>query len=466
MKWYCSPFLLPLHRLTLCNHQQVEQICLFNMQFPLFPCLGTFARLPIEIRLMIWEYLFSTLRIQPLKDILHKHNPLSILCTSRYLYSEVSSHLFHDSVQHISLNPKYNEEEWMVIQLKSRTVDIKWTLRNRADAEKHFHNFPHSKTTLNIHINSPDPTDPGQMVLIWQKANSLVDLLISTTQSDIVVATNGVWHSDPPAHWQRDKDTFYGMGGLRETIKSSKYRPDSDIAVLPFVRLELWVNDPATNVPAMSDDVYVHLHRRLVSLFDQTGIEIRLKKLLYMNQDIAVQQIESAIIDTNMFLETSLDELPGETASFLRLERFKNWFEDGTSWESLYETQLYNQLCTCPWVIMNTDPWLHQSNQRYIMLILLHHTMYAFRSDSHDGGIYDNSRIYTRWDQGLWSEIFPSGLPPLSNVQVWLSRFWPDNFQFRKVHAYTDWLYRRRAEEAGVEECRCPLVHRLILWGN
>ncbi|KAJ5686339.1 hypothetical protein N7536_008958 [Penicillium majusculum] len=134
------------------------------------------------------------------------------------------------------------------------------------------------------------------------------------------------------------------MGGLRETIKSSKYRPDSDIAVLPFLRLELWVKDPATNVPAMSNDAYVHLHRRLVCLFDQTGIEIRLKKLLYMNQDIAVQQIESAIIDTNMFLETSLDELPGETASFLRLERFKNWFEDGTSWESSYETQLYNQL--------------------------------------------------------------------------------------------------------------------------
>ncbi|KAF7523852.1 hypothetical protein PCG10_006380, partial [Penicillium crustosum] len=124
------------------------------------------------------------------------------------------------------------------------------------------------------------------------------------------------------------------MGGLQETIKSNKYRPDSDIAVLPFLRLELWVKDSATNVPTMSDDVYVHLHRRLVSLFDQTGIESRLKKLLCMNQDIAAQQIESSLIDTNMFLETSLDELPGETASMLRLERFRNWFKDGTSWES------------------------------------------------------------------------------------------------------------------------------------
>lgn len=456
---------------TLYNHQQLEHICLFNMQFQSFPYLGTFARLPIEIRLMIWEYLFSTLHTQPPGDSLHKHNPhkhnLSIFCASQYLYNEVSSHLFHDSIQHISLNPEYNEEEWMAIQLKSRTVDIKWALRDRANAEKHFHSFPHSKTTMKIHINSPDPTDPGQMVLIWQKANALVDLLIGTTQSDIVVATNGEWHSAPPAHWQRDKDTFYEMGGLQETIKSSKYRPDSDIAILPFLRLELWVKDPIVNVPAMSDEVYAHLHRRLVSLFDQNGIERRLKKLLCMNQDIAVQQIESAIIDTNLFLETSLDELPGETASFLRLDRFKNWFENGTRWESRYETQLYNQLCACPWVVMDTDPWLHRSNQRYIILILLHHAMYAFQSSPSNGfGIYDKSRIYTRWNQALWSEIFDSGLPPLPDVQDWLSRFWSEAFQFRKVHAYTDWLYRRRVEETGVEECRCPLVHRLVLWGH
>ncbi|QQK42654.1 hypothetical protein Pdw03_6555 [Penicillium digitatum] len=346
------------------------------MQFPSFPFLGKFALLPIEIRLMIWGHLFSSLRIEPLKDGRHKENPLSILCTSHYLYDEISSHLFSNSAQHILLNPVYNEEEWMAIQLKSRTVDFEWTLRNREDAERHFHNFPHSKTMMKVHINSPDPTDPGQVVLLWQKSNALVDLLISLAQPIIYLTTTGPWRSeDAPTHW-RNTNHFYDMGGLRETIRSSKYRPDYDIAMLPFIRLELWIEDPATNIPAISHEEFVSLYRRLMSLFDQTGIEIRLGRLLSVSQDTAVPQIENAIIDTNLFLETSLDELPGETASFLRRERFKNWFEDGTSWESPYETQLRDQLNICPWVIVNSDPWLYRSNRRYIVLIMLHHAIF------------------------------------------------------------------------------------------
>lgn len=436
------------------------------MRLLLFPFLGTFGRLPIEIRLMIWEYLFSTLRTQ---SLLLTDNPLSILCTSRYLYNEVSSHLFNNSVQHISLNPEYNEEEWMVIRLESRAVEIEWTLRNRADAERHFQNFPHSKTTMKVHISCPDQTDPGQLVLLWQKLNALVDLLIPTTGPTIELALNGPWRSaDPPARWRLHRDIFYEIGGLQESIQfGPRYRPDYDIVILPFLRLRLWMEDPATNVPAMSDDQYETLHRGLMALFDQTGIELRLERLLSMTQDTAVRQIENALIDTNIFLETSLDELPGITANFLRLERYKNWFKDGTSWESLYETQLRDQLSISPAVIMNIDPWLHRSNQRYIVLILLHHAMYAFTSNIRDGlGIYDKSRIYTSWNSELWSDLFPNGVSELSDVKLWLSRFWSDKFQFKKFHAYMDWLGRHRAEELGVEESICSFIHRLSLWGH
>ncbi|KGO72174.1 hypothetical protein PITC_076120 [Penicillium italicum] len=415
---------------------------------------------------MIWKHLFLSLRIQPLKDSLHKHNPLSILCTSRYLYKEISSHLFDNSVQHILLNPEYKEGEWVVIQLKSRTVDIEWTLRNRADTKRHFHNFPHSKTRLQVHINSPDPTDPGQVVWLWKKANALVDLLIPLAEPIIDLNISGPWRSEhPPSHW-RNLNRFYEMGGLRETIKSSKYRPDYDLAMLPFIRLELWVEDPAKNIPAMSNEEFDTLIRRMLRLFDQAGIEIRLRNLLCVTQETAVPQIETAIIDTNLFLETSLDELPGETASFLRRDRFKDWFEDGTSWKSLYETQLRDQLTLCPWVIMNSDPWLYRSNQRYIVLILLHHAMSALRSYLDDAlGIYDDSLIYRRWNSELWLELFPEGAPQLSDIRIWLSRFWSTQSQFRKFHAYMDWLGRKRAEEMGVEECRCSLVHRLTVWG-
>lgn len=439
------------------------------MQYLLFPFLGIFGCIPIEIRLMIWDHLFSSLRKQPLKDDLHKDKPRSILCTSRYLYNEISSHIFRNSEQHIFISPIYNEENWMVMQLKSRVVDVEWAFSSKADAKRHFQNFPHPKTKMIVHISCPNPSDPGQMVLLWQKLNLLVDLLIPVARPTIELATNGPWCAeDPPTHWGIYRDQFYEMGALQESIQSGpKFRPDHDLAMLPFLRLGLWVQDPETNVPAMSDRHFKDLFQSLVSLFDQKGIELRLKRLLAITQDTAVSQIGNALTDTDMFLETCLDELPGRTASFLRLERYKNWFEDGTSWESPYETRMRDQLSTCPWVIMNTDPWLHRSNQRYIVLILLHHFMYAMRANLCDGlRIFDDARIYTTWDSELWSYYFPDGVSELSHIQTWLTRFWPQKSQFRKFHAYTDWIGQRRAEENGADESSCEFIHRLSLWGH
>ncbi|KAJ5506367.1 hypothetical protein N7453_005324 [Penicillium expansum] len=431
------------------------------MQFPSFPFLGTFAMLPTEIRLMIWGHLFSSLRIQPLKDSLRKDNPLSILCTNRYLYNEISSHLFDNSVQHILLDPEYKEEEMDGHPTEVQNLGYRVDTQEQSGSRKTFPQLPSFKN------DDKNPTDPGQVVWLWQKSNVLVDLLIPLSQPIIDLTTTGPWRSQhPPTHWRNVK-RFYEMGGLRESIESSKYRPDYDIAMLPFIRLELWIKDPATTIPAMSDEEFDVLYRRMVSLFDQAGIEIRLGKLLSITQDTAVSQIETAIVDTNLFLETSLDELPGATASFLRRERFKDWFEDGKNWKSLYETQLRDQLSTCPWVIINSDPWLYRSNQRYIVLILLHHAMYALKSNLYDGlGIHDESIIYMRWNSELWLELFPQGTPQLSDIQTWLARFWSEKYQFRKFHAYVDWLGQQRAEEIGLEECKCSLIHRLTLWGH
>ncbi|OQE08011.1 hypothetical protein PENVUL_c011G07828 [Penicillium vulpinum] len=436
--------------------------------------------LPIEIRLIIWEYLISSIHTQssPLKDSSQKDNPLSILSTSRYLYNEISSHLFNKSAQIISLDAEYHPKEWMIIQLKSRTVDVQWTLKNREDAEMHFQNFPNSKTTLKVHIYSPDPTDPGQLVLIWQKVNALVDflipmkLLIPMTQPNIELVIKGSWNStEPPAYWRRNRDLFYEMGGLQQSIEPMfKYRCDYDIAVLPFLRLELWNEDPAANIPAMPDDEFDILHWRLMSLFEQTGIERRLGRLFSMTQDTAVIEIKSALAEANMFLETSLDELPGRTACLLRLERFQNWFEDGTSWKSLYETELRDQLCACPWVTMDTDPWLYRSNERYINLILLHHAMHARRSKLPDAyGVYHQT-IYEKWDSAMWSEEFPDGIPRLGDVQRSLRRKnWSEAFQYKITHAYVDWLAQRRAKQIESEESKeskCPFIHRSTLWGH
>ncbi|KAJ5835888.1 hypothetical protein N7447_001914 [Penicillium robsamsonii] len=319
---------------------------------------------------------------------------------------------------------------------------------------------------MEVHIHPPDPTDPGQLVLLWQRVNALVDLVIPIARPDIELVPKGSWRPrEPPAHWRANRGLFYEMGGLQESIKPLyTYRPDKDIVMLPFLRLELWDEDPATNVPAMSNEQFDSLYRRLMGLFTQTGIELRLGKLYTMTQDTAARRIKDALIETHLFIETSLDEMLGTTADFLRLARYKNWFRDGKIWESPYETQLRDQLHTSPWVIENTDPWLRKSNRRYIILILLHHAIHAFKSSLCDGlGIY-HKVIYMRWDSGMWSNVFPTGIPPLSNVHDWLSRFWSDKFQFRTFHAYLDWLGQRGRDKTGAEESECSTMNRLSVW--
>ncbi|KAJ5189553.1 hypothetical protein N7491_005883 [Penicillium cf. griseofulvum] len=321
---------------------------------------------------------------------------------------------------------------------------------------------------MEVHIHPPDPVDPGQLVLIWQKVTALVDLIIPRTRPNIELVPKGSWHStEPPAHWRAATDLFYEMGSLQESIKPFyNYRPDYDIVMLPFLRLELWDEDPAKNVPAMSDAQFESFHRRLMRLFNPTGIDLRLEELHSMSQDTAARQIEDILIETNIFLDRRLDEIPGRTADFLRLNRYKHWFQDGESWESPYGCQILDQFHTSPWVVANIDPWFNHTNRRYIILIILHHTMSVLKTSSKDGrGIYKKA-VYATWDSRMWSNSFPTGIPSLSDVQEWLWRFWSDESQYRIFHAYSDWLNRRGVCENGVEESRCPTLARLTLWGH
>lgn len=61
--------------LILCNHQQVQELSSFNMQLLLSPFLGTFGMIPVEIRLIIWEYLFYAIRTQRVRYTFHKKTP-------------------------------------------------------------------------------------------------------------------------------------------------------------------------------------------------------------------------------------------------------------------------------------------------------------------------------------------------------------------------------------------------------
>ncbi|KAJ5773046.1 hypothetical protein N7457_007942 [Penicillium paradoxum] len=350
------------------------------MEVPILPSLGTLSKLPTEIRLLIWDYLLDTIHTQLPNHTTYSANPLSILCASGYLYNEISSHLYHECTQHIVLDPEYDKHEWMKVRLQSRTVNVDLIFKNNEEAKTHFQTFPHHRTNMVVYLAPPSSMDPGQVVLMWQKTTALVDLLIPTTSTQQVrVCTVGSWESiDPPTHWQGRRSDFFEMGGLQETISSPyTYHPDQDIALLPFLRLGLWFKNPHIDVPALSDDEFNILHHHLSSLFNQKGFNHRFNTLHCLRKETAVFQIERTIIETDVFLDNSLDELPGITAAFLRLERFKHWFKDGQSCISPYEEKVAEKLSVCPCAVLKMDPWLARMGLRYSVLMLFYFTLTA-----------------------------------------------------------------------------------------
>ncbi|KAJ5583467.1 hypothetical protein N7535_002087 [Penicillium sp. DV-2018c] len=428
--------------------------------------MGLFFRLPAEVRLMIWEYLFSTIHTRLPNGKKPNTNPLSILCTSHYLYTEISSHLYADCIENIFMKPTYDKDEWMCIQLESTNMHVEIILKDKASAVKHFQTFPHHRANVVIHLEPPMQDDPGQLVLLWKKSLAMVDIIIDhmSQQQVTLVSTAGWEASEPPLHWQSTREDFFELGGLQETLISEySYFPDHDIILLPFMNPRLWLEDPA-DMAELPDEEFVEHRDDLKCLFCPTGLERRMAGLFTFTKETGAAVIEGAILETNIFLENSLDELPGLTASYLRLDRFKDWFEDGYSWKSAYQVEYSEQLSTSPWVAWRSDPLLRKSNMRYVTLILFNHLLhcleYGFSAEEGFG-------MFMEWNSCMWSDMFRLGLPPLSVLRNAVSRQWSAEEQWWIFENYAAGIARVRVEKYG--SCQSEgeyILRRLGLWNN
>jgi hypothetical protein len=399
------------------------------MESPHLPFLGAFSKLPTEIRLVIWADLFSEIHTQSAIHSKPKTNPLSILSASGYLYREISVHLYSNMKQTISVNREYDRGSWMTIKLKSRVVDVTWNLKDKADAERYFQSFPYQKASSKIEIRSPDTTDPGQVVLIWQKVNHLLDNLMTSPcqfQDPEVFLTGHNWHSIlPPPHWRLRKRCFSEMGGLRQSIPCERrfYCPDYDIVMMPFARA--FLKDVPEDPSKMTDEEFDRLHQYILAKFSDSGAKMRLPWLFSLTKETIVPQIEKWLLETEIFMEDSLDNLTGRTACFLRLDRFQSWYKDGNSWESPYEKRFLEKLDRDLKTILEWDPGFTNTIRRWQAMILNHHYIRIMVSPQQKGLF--GWRIFLlmdiNWDSAAWSELWPTGIQSITRYSYVLNTF-------------------------------------------
>ncbi|KAJ5086740.1 hypothetical protein NUU61_008047 [Penicillium alfredii] len=286
---------------------------------PMAPCLqlGTFAKLPTELRFLIWEYLFSEIHKIP--------GALSILYCSRHLYKEVSSLLYHGITHIIKIYGVYNSRRWLTVHLMSRRLALVWDLKDVETARRHLHNFPHARTPRKQIVvnNFPSQDDPGQIVQLWQRINQFIDII---KKLPFV----------PHLRVMLEK-SWYREGKPIESIKyPTGCRPDQDIVVMSFLRLSDWCFSVSpqygtmiTNEPDLSD----------ASLLHKTIKQVDSNKCYRIKSKSGNFHGDEWLADTRLFLDRKLDVIPGPSAPFLRLERFQHWYVDGNSWTSAYERE-------------------------------------------------------------------------------------------------------------------------------
>lgn len=237
--------------------------------------------------------------------------------------------------------------------------------------------------------------------MLWQKVNALVDVLLeepaSADSKDVMINLTGRWNLG----CQQRQSIFCPVG----------VRPDHDIVILPFSRLAraCYYRLPAMLTASFRDTNWAN--NSLVSLM-QANLENRRTEVA---QDY-LAGMERWMRDTAIFVETSLDTIQGPTANMLRLERFSNWFEDGSdSWKSRHSD----------WLLSNFPEhrdafWRHDHLLRHVTLIMHHNVCGSVGSQPAvvHGCADGQSPIYEGWDAAAWYKMYPSGVPPLGTPSM------------------------------------------------
>lgn len=378
--------------------------------------LGHFSKLPVELRLSIWDLVFLEIHPDPRRDTSPQTNILSIIRCSRYLYCEISHRLYNHISPALLVRGAHDEQCWITVGMFSNKIHAQWDLESKSDTQRHIASLPYDKlrgSHLSIEIRPSSNIDRGQIIQLWQKLNHIVDILQELPHPPRVrISLHGGW-------------TFQNR--TRESIKYTKgYRPDHDIVMLPFTRLSRW----EYRLPPDLSTVISH-----ESGNPEHSLLYRFRACERLNSDgfarvdmTRITDIDHMRTDTRIFLDSWLGWVKGKTADLLRLERFRNWYEPGDGWKSTYEEQYLADLDAHFSLVRKHDLYLLRARDTFQFLILLHHLTWAEQdSISKVYDVMDGKQLtlYTKWDPEVLSKRWPDGVGTPAETfpaSIWMKR--------------------------------------------
>jgi len=289
--------------------------------------IGLLAQLPREVRDLIWENFVPSHGQQ---------TNLGILRTCRQLYEEVSPLVYQNEVLRFHISPTYQYQSWLSI-ITRKGAELH--LRDLQDATSQgFSSLPYTKLKgINVELEAPDATDPGQMICLWKKVISLTGMLSEVNglpDLEIHLVDAEPLKSSEESKWSTDGIAQQSIPCDRNHEYYDEYDEDFEAILQPFCRLR----------NARSASVHVATKINAVShLLENIAAFMILKEPFgcYIAEGEWSDNSTQKSLDRNFLqFDNALDDLPGTTARMLRLERFSSWFEDGLHSKSKYLDEL------------------------------------------------------------------------------------------------------------------------------
>ncbi|KAL5331954.1 hypothetical protein ACEPPN_001495 [Leptodophora sp. 'Broadleaf-Isolate-01'] len=278
--------------------------------------LGLLVAFPAEIRAEVWRNLRpstpSTSGNTP-----KRKDTLGILRACRQLNQEIMPYLYDKEILNIRVEPIWSK--CLTVENEHGAI---WSIANTRDLLYNaFFNLPYRKLKLlRVSINAPET---GNLIQLISLSNHVRDLVHLLEQSNGLpsLEIHLLDSQSPSGKWAKADGTPKNTvtRGLAWNTVSSDY----ETVLLPFCRLR--------GVP----QVHVHVPEDLTS---EENMFKNIEKVLgrtslfgsvlgdenYWDDNNIQEMLDDKFID----LETELDELLGEDANMMRLERFMFWYND------------------------------------------------------------------------------------------------------------------------------------------
>lgn len=294
----------------------------------------------------------------------------------------------------------------------------KWVFSSAEDAlSRGFQYLPLHMIPCVVHIEAPDPEDPGQLVCLSLRLQQLADLLHRINNrplSKLIICLGDV------DQWLDEGDRKRGFI-LTELYPEQNHltyiRSDVDAVIFPFYTLE--------NVRT------VLLDKDTAKLICSSDILQKAQTVVYDNSTMIIfdllREVPAYIGLPNeifkFYLHKRLDTLPGRTANMLRLDRFVHWYEHK------HEENILRLMKKYPVELGFIDLGFYYTVRRYIYVHALRHSMSGgqLRRLSVDIDLrYLYFHATVTGDQ--WFTRFPDGLSPYELEAHNQDPFW-DEFE-------------------------------------